>query len=207
MDSLPDTMIETVLNPEVMMEWTEEETEDVFKRNLVYRRSLIEMVQHSIAQQRLRNNESKVPHADDIYREGMLVMRRNPHPAKTGIDFWNGPYFVEQVLKDGGIWIRVDHQTILVNQRDLKPVYVPEYPPPDLLARAFASEEDSQDEAPEQPPLLSSGEVGSQSSPEEPDRGVACYDSNLISNSRPSRVSKDLAVARMSAQTDAQLLE
>ena len=91
----PDTMIETVLNPEVMMEWTEEETEDVFKRNLVYRRSLIEMVQHSIAQQRLRNNESKVPHADDVYREGMLVMRRNPHPAKTGIDFWNGPYFFE----------------------------------------------------------------------------------------------------------------
>ena len=200
----PDTMIDTVLNPTVVMEWTEDEVEDVFRRNLKYRKSLIEMIQHSIAQQRLRVSESRTPHADDVYREGMLVMRRNPTPAKTGIDFWNGPYFVEQVLESGGVRIRVDHQTILVNQRDIKPVHVPEYPPPDILARAYddLDEEEVKESEPElQRPLQSPPE--DRSIIEMQERGVACYDSNSLINERPVRLSKDVAVARMSAHLDA----
>ena len=202
----PDTMMDTVLNPAVVMKWTEEETEDVFRRNLEYRRSLIEMIQNSIAQQRLRVSETKVPHANDIFREGMIVMRRNPSPAKTGLNFWNGPYFVEQVLESGGVRIRVDHETILVNQRDLKPVYIPEFAPPDLLERAFASVDEAElpgEEAATLAHPLPSVTVTESILDEPIIEGVACYEQKNNSNSRPIRQAKDQAVARMSHLSEA----
>jgi hypothetical protein len=126
-----------------------------------------------------------------------------------GFDFWNGPYFVEQVLKTGGVRIRVDHETVLCNQRDLKPVHIPEYPPPDIMTRAYANPEE------EEPLLQEVKEVKEELKEADPlqhvarsldgfdDRGVACYDVTKEVNKSRQRKAKDLAVARLTSLTEA----
>ena len=123
----PEMPLDVILDPMVVMEWTDEEVLGMFQRNLERRKGLIEAVHESILRHRISVNSGRVLGQTNTFKEGMLVMRKNPNPSKLGTTSWLGPYVVMEAMESGGLRVQLDTgEVILINHRDAKRFHLTE---------------------------------------------------------------------------------